>query len=292
MTISAKIILDSISSEGIRLTTFQLRYPKFIHGELMTHRVFSRNASSSRAIPVKRVIQDLWNDPAIPVSWGKNQKGMQADENFDEIESQILEEIWLDAMEAAIERAELFIARGVCKQIANRVMEPFFHINTLVTATRYQNFFNLRCHPFAQPEIQELANQMKKLYDNCEPVYSKEGSWHLPYITEEDLSQTGLSVGSTKTSIMKKVSVARCARVSYLTQEGKKPSIEDDLKLYKRLMSAEPPHASPAEHQAMPDTTRHRPADLPPVWDHPHEHGNLYGWRQLRRMLPGGIADE
>jgi thymidylate synthase ThyX len=80
--ISAKIIADSISESeyGDRITTFELEYPRFIHGELMTHRLFSRNAASSRAIPINKMMDQVLTAPAMPVEWGLNKSGMQAEE--------------------------------------------------------------------------------------------------------------------------------------------------------------------------------------------------------------------
>ena len=169
MTISAKMIADSVSADSPRLCTLQLRYPKFIHGELMTHRVFSRNASSSRAIPVGRLIQDVIDDPVYPSHWGKNQPGMSADQEHDEMVSDFdsqfgpasREYTWDRARESAIYFAQMFAAAGYHKQIVNRLLEPFVHINVVVTATQWRNFLALRDHPGAQPEIRVLAQEIR-----------------------------------------------------------------------------------------------------------------------------------
>lgn len=302
MTITAKIIADSISPENIRLTTLQLRYPKFIHGEFMTHRVFSRNASSSRAIPVERMVKDVMDDPVLPMHWGKNQPGMSAREECntmvecilhdykDEygtkiVENNIREVAWIRARDQAINMALAFHKAGYHKQIVNRILEPFVHINVVVTATDWSNFFALRIHPDAQPEINELATKIKEEMDKSDPWKCPNKSWHLPYMTFEDWADAP-GDQDTVTTNMIKCSVARCARVSYLTQEGKKPNIEDDLKLYDRLVGSKPLHASPAEHQATPD--RHLfESTRNPIWMMAHEHGNFKGWRQYRKMLPG-----
>jgi thymidylate synthase ThyX len=289
MTVSAKIIADSISPDNIRITTLQLRYPRFIHAEFMTHRVFSRNASSSRAVPVAKLIEDIKRDTAMPMHWGKNQKGMQADEECNE---QIMypewkygafpvsrEHAWEYARDYAISIAEAFDKAGYHKQIVNRLLEPFSHINVLVTSTEWANFFHLRDHKDAMPEIQELARQIKYVMFETPPQLLHPGQWHLPYVTDEKKIATGDYDWSTAI----KCSVARCARVSYLTYEGKKPEIENDLKLYDRLVGSVPLHASPAEHQATPDEMLF---SYNPTWKHSHDHGNFYGWRQFRKTLP------
>lgn len=298
MTIEAKIIADSISPAGKRITTFQLRYPRFIHAELMTHRVFSRNASSSRAIPVERMIEDLLRDPAMPVYWGANQKGMQAAE---ELSSDAIEDLkgdWLNAMHQAIGFAQKMMERGLHKQIANRILEPWAHINVVVTATDYENFYALRRHSDAQPEIKVLADCMWLAQNQSTPRLLQPGQWHLPYVSTVDFQQAydqnfidetdnPHTLDAMTQQNLIKVSVARCARVSYLTHDGRETTIEEDLALYDRLVGGIPLHASPAEHQATPDEKWTDSFDHAGNWKHPEEHGNFTGWRQYRKMLPG-----
>jgi thymidylate synthase ThyX len=243
MTITAKVIADTIFN-GNRITTMQLRFHRFILPEFLTHRAFSRNASSSRAIPVERLIQDVENDPAMPIHWGSNKPGMQAG---DELESG--KEVWQLALEDAVYWAKSMARMGYHKQIVNRILEPFAHINVLVTATEWDNFFGLRDHPDAQPEIQALAKAMRKARDESLPV---ESIWHTPYC--DDLKR----------------SAARCARVSYLTHEGKEPTYEQDIALFDRLAHANPMHSSPMEHQAIAIDGWCR---------------NFKGWRQFRDIL-------
>jgi len=304
MTIEAKIILDSISQEEIRLTTFQLRYPRFIHAELMTHRVFSRNASSSRAIPVARMIEDLRRDPAMPIYWGSNKSGMQAGEELSEDEIDACKITWFDAMHNSIKYAEELIESGLHKQISNRILEPWAHINVVVTATEYENFFALRSHPDAQPEIKVLSDLMQEARANSTPKLLLPGEWHLPYITKEDWSTARFLAKKDRITRdepmydelvepLKLVSVARCARVSYLTHDGRQTTVEEDLALADKLIVATPLHASPAEHQATPDewydfakTSYGGPASSDGSWGKSHLHGNLRGWIQYRKTLP------
>jgi thymidylate synthase ThyX len=284
-TITAKIVADSVSPEGIRLTTLQLRYPKIIHGEFMTHRVFSRNASSSRAIPVERLIQDVIDDPYVPIHWGANQRGMKAEkENDVPVNALSIDngqyyfvssvEAWLGARDAAVDYAQSFAGAGYHKQIVNRLLEPFCHINVVVTATEWSNFFALRCHEDAQPEMRALAETMRDEMGQSTPQHAPVGCWHNPYVLSDETA-------SLPGDILRKLSVARCARVSYLTQDGKTPNVEDDLKLYDRLVGSAPLHASPAEHQATPD--ERWPAGQ---WKRNDWHSNFRGWIQYRKTLP------
>lgn len=274
--ITAKIIADSISPSGVRLTTLQLRYPRFIHSEFMTHRQFSRNASSSRAIPVSKMIEQVRTEPAEPIHWGRNQPGMQADEETHHIG--IAQNCWKLAANDAAHYAEILAENArVHKQVANRILEPFTFISVVVTATEWDNFFALRLHPDAQPEIQELARCMKAAMDASEPKFCDPGDWHLPYITgpyPDDVEQAKL------------ISAARCARVSYLNHDQSEPDTTKDLALAERL--AESGHWSPFEHQAAP-LSYHR--WLGGSWETGVTHvdrdrnlwsGNLRGWVQHR----------
>lgn len=283
MTITAKVIADSIGPAGIRLTTLQLRYPKFIHGEFMTHRVFSRNASSSRAIPVERLIQDVIDDPAMPVYWGSNRPGMQAGEEVKEL--YWVKEEWLNARDGAVQCARELSSLGLHKQIVNRIIEPWCHINVVVTATEWANFFALRRHKDAQPEMKALADTMFDAQQASTPIRLKIGEWHLPYVTETDVEPLADSFEPDDWKTLVKLSVARCARVSYLTHEGKSPNPEEDLKLYERLIGSTPLHASPAEHQATPDQRNNFGNELGP-WYHQNLWGNFVGWCQYRKTLP------
>ena len=287
----------------------------------MTYRVFSRNASSSRAIPVERLIRDVIDDPAMPVLWGKNQKGMQAAGELDEGARRQAIACWLSARDEAVHWAQTMANLGAHKQHVNRVLEPWCHINVVVTATDWANFFALRCHPDAQPEMRALAVAMRAAMASSTPKLLRPGEWHLPYVQLEDaervqnymmprlssLAVTGPQVEYRQwvlslpmdgmpdcLKIMVCCSVARCARVSYLTHEGKQPSIEDDLRLYDRLVGSTPLHSSPAEHQATPDGAGYVGGDDAHCWGWMNErqHGNLRGWRQYRKMLPGDSVPE
>lgn len=273
MSSTAKIIEHSVAYNGVELITFQLRYPRLVHSEFMTHRVFSRNASSSRAIPVQKMIDQVRNDPAMPCHWGKNQPGMQAREELTGVNLSRVRCLWAFAAAKAADIAEEMNFHKAHKQVVNRILEPFQFIDVIVTATEWDNFYALRDHEDADPNIAQLARAMWIAMDNSVPVLRKfergvASGWHLPYVTPQErlhLEDSPL--------LLAKVSGARCARVSYLTHDKQQPVMEDDLALYERLVGGVPLHASPVEHQAYPLPTSSS-------WDK-----NFRGWHQHRSLV-------
>lgn len=270
--IKAKIIADSISISGKRLTTLQVKFHRFILPEFNTHRAFSRNFSSSRAIPTKKLLEMVRSNPAIPLHWGKNQPGMQAEEEMVGIEREEAIKNWRLAAQMAANQAEQMAARGVHKQITNRIIEPYLFVNGIVTSTEWDNFFTLRCHPDAQPEIQALANAMRDAMDCSTPRKLMVGDWHLPYITEQERSHDEFGV-------LAQISAARCCRVSYNNHDGTEPERKKDLKLFTRLAGAVPIHASPLEHQAEASN------------DSSLRSGNFAGWAQFRSLWEAKLFD-
>lgn len=312
--ITASIVADSVGPAGQRLTTFVLRYPKFIHGEFMTHRMFSRNASSSRAIPVSKNLEEVRTDElrAAPVWWGAEQRGMSATTELSSEELQLYEFVempiasghlvkaktplewskllWKHQALRAANTAEEMQRAGVHKSIVNRILEPFLHINVVATSCSpgLMNFFGLRLDKGAQPEIRVLAEKMWAEYQRSEPRNLKPGEWHLPFIEPSDLDNfdTEICLGNYDDVFdgLRRISVARCARVSYLSFDtGKRSTIEEDMALYDRLVGSQPLHASPAEHQATPDKLVGVGACY---WERLDLHDNLPGWLQYRKILP------
>ena len=275
--IEAKIIAHSVNRHGKAIATFELQYPRFIHGEVMTHRAFSRNAMSSRAVPVQKMIYQVRSNPAMPLKFMKNKPGMQATEDFDPLDALTVEDIWREAADSAASYAERLTRMNVHKQFANRVLEPFQWMRAIVTATEWDNFFDLRCHPDAQPEFQALAQLMRGALRKSDPVIRDESdmsprteaSWHLPYVTQPERDRF-------KPYLLPKLSAARCARVSYLTHDGAAPSVEAELALFRRLVGSVPLHASPIEHQAMPLTYGSGRSN------------NFVGWTQFREIYRPG----
>ena len=237
--------MNPFTNKPQRITTFQLKYPRFIHAEFMTHRVMSRNASSSRAIPVMKILAAIWNDPAMPIHWGANQSGMQAKAELSDFKAYVAENLWRGAGKVACAFAYGMTKLGLHKQVANRITEPWQHISVIVTATEWDNFFALRDHTDAQPEIRALAVEMKIAMEESEPRELQMGEWHLPYVFDHEREAYPLDM-------LRKLSAARCARVSYLTHDGLIPNVENDVKLHDRLVASDPIHASPVEHQATP----------------------------------------
>lgn len=336
--ISAKVICDSIGEHSPRLTTFLVRYPKFVHAEHMRHRTGSYCVSSSRAIPVSRNLEEVRSDVlrAGPVYWGTEQKGMSSGAELDDVEFCITwpvdlpQVLWLVAehfdmltaeritqreyakrlwkLGALIEGdiAEEMVKHSVHKSIVNRRIESDLHVNTLYTSCEpgLLNFFSLRLDKAAQPEIKALAEEMWRVWNESTPQKLGRDDWHLPFIdykTDYELweYQRAVTVLSPLGEYKTRVSVAHCARLSYMSFEtNKRSTIEEDLALYTRLIESRPIHASPAEHQATPDDLNIWDSDIDfgdvgeeivrekLRWQHPELHGNLPGWIQYRKTLP------
>jgi thymidylate synthase ThyX len=299
MPFDAKVLADSVSPAGHRLTTLEATFPRFVLAEFNTHRVFSRNSASSRAIPIAKQLRRVLDDPYVPIEFGANQPGMQAGPALDGKKREAAEAEWLRARDNAVrhvlglvtdpdeaggdllaalerveeatktkERPEAWL--NVHKQVANRLLEPFMWHTVIVTATEWENFFNLRCHPDAQPEIRLVAERMRDATLASRPEELGEGDWHLPLVRPEDREQAG------SIEDLVKISAGRCARVSYLTHAGVR-DLAADIQLHDRLL--ESGHMSPLEHPARPLTT----AELSESeWS-----GNFRGWLPYRKEIPG-----
>lgn len=262
------------------LWTFELTYPRYIHSEFLTHRAFSRNASSSRAIPVDRVIKQIENNPVIPPKVYMNKPGMVGDVKADEATTKDFYNLWREAAENACNTAKEMELFGIHKQHINRILEPFQFIKVVVTATEWDNFFKLRLSPDAQPEMQELAKAIyEEMYKFKDTPYGYikgefEGEpWLItvPYVTDNDLDILGDDCDNVT---LMQVSAARCARVSYNNHDGSKPDIKKDLELFDRLYTAG--HMSPLEHTCLMDEC---------CCVH---NANLIGWASLRYILENG----
>lgn len=276
MSFSVRIIADSLGHAGERLTTMTARYPRYLHAEVMTHRTHSRNASSSRAIPVDRLVKMAMDDPATFVSVGKNVPGMQAGEELTGPDREAFEREWLELRDITAGYVTRWSKEyKVHKQVSNRALEPWHHIEVVITASQagWKNLFRLRNHRMAQPEFQVLAKMMQAEYEAGCPRQLRPGEWHLPYIHDQERQ-------INKPFTLCVWSAARNARVSYLNHEGKIPSPEEDEGLFRRLAvtDPDPEHLSPLEHQAVM-----KPPGLP---EHHDLNGNLSrGWVQFRKIL-------
>lgn len=258
----AKIIADSVAKHTKdRITTLEITYPRIIHAEMCRHRNQGRNSASSRAIPVSHMIDRALNDTFLPTVIGKNQAGMSASEF---LEGEDYDEV-IDMIQEAAEWNADFVRRlsekGVHKQTANRYIEAFQWHTEILTATTWSNFFALRISPFAQPEINQIATLMKNAIDDSIPKAIEWGDWHLPLVTDTEREEFGLVNA-------KKVSLARCSRVSYNRHNTIK-DLEEDIAQYDRLVSNG--HWSCAEHPATPANG---------------QHAQYYGWKPLRKFFP------
>jgi thymidylate synthase ThyX len=301
MSFAAKVLADSRSLAGYRLTTLEATFPRFVLAEFNTHRVFSRNSASSRAIPIAKQLRRVLEEPYVPIEFGSNQPGMQAGAPLGGEKLEAAEAEWLRARDDAVRRVLGLVAApdafaegadlldvlqqveeairdraqpaawlNVHKQVANRLLEPFMWHTVIVTATEWDNFWNLRCHADAQPEIRLVAEEMRAAVEGSEPAELGWDEWHLPLLRPEDRDQ----VASIEDLI--KVSAGRCARVSYLTHAGKR-DLDADIELHDRLL--ESGHMSPLEHPARPlAETELKESE----WS-----GNFRGWRSYRKDIPG-----
>lgn len=303
--ISAKVVADSISEQGKRITSFVLEYPRIILAELNTHKILSKSTASSRAIPFEKMLQQL---TARPVRFGAANKGMQ--DKGTEHNGVILypegdyygeytpEAAWESAKHEAIKWAEALYKAGYHKQTYNRLLEPFAMAKTIVTATETSNFFWLRIDEAADPSIYSLASCMKEAMDNSVPTLLKAGEWHLPLVSKEEVLQYG-------SDDCLKISAARCAAVSYRAGDY---GYEQCMSVWERLFSGSRIHSSPAEHQATPMdiprwdlSGRNNDSSVniynePDTWQQGISHcdregqlwsANFAGWIQHRKLIKG-----
>lgn len=259
--IEAKILADSIHN-GKRITSMQIKAPKFIDAQFEKHRLISSNSSSDRAIPFHKLCEA---DYFVPKDVRANEAGMQGTDNVANGDLLEFQNSIKDIREYTVYKLSQFDGL-VHKQHLNRYLLGFTMQDKVITATEWDNFFALRLHSAADPVIYELALKMSEALQGSNPKELEYGEWHLPYVDNYD-----------NLNIAIKCSVARCARVSYKTHDNKEPSIERDVALYKMLLDSK--HLSCFEHQATPiyragATALDMEFDL---WS-----GNFKGWTQLR----------
>lgn len=275
MPLYAKVIAHSITKNLREVATVEVKCHRSIWPEVMTHKDFSRSAASNRAIPIKKLIQQAIDDPALPIYWGKNQPGMQSFTELNGDEKELAVQAWLKNRDMAVKAAHTLAAMGLHKQLVNRGLEPYTWITAIITATSWHNAMALRCHPDADPSCRAIFEAIRTALNASEPQLLEVGQWHTPYVGEQEKGflQTkgeGLDI---------KVSAARCARVSYLLQSGEAPDLGKDLELHDKLLGSVPAHASPAEHQCTPS-------------EDPKDWANLRGFKQYRRTLPNEYIRE
>lgn len=257
------------------IITWELMYPRYIHSELMTHRMFSRNAASSRATPTHVLANQVACDPVFFDSLTTNKSGMVGGKPLSPEDAESFELEWKGLASEVAKCAMAWKERyNLSKQIINRILEPFLPIRTVVTATETDNFFKLRLAPDAQPEIQSLARAMKESMEAAAPeVKSPLDDWHIPYgylVTDGCRDDIDLFIRS----------IAACARVSVMRGDGKKTTLEEDTKLVARLLRSG--HMSPFEHVAQCDINMDDDSDYS---------ANFYLWRSMRYLIEHGAYD-
>lgn len=267
--IGAEVIADSITVRGDRLLTFVVTLHRFVLAELNTHRAFTRSSASSRAIPAAKMIQRVRDNPAVPLSWPAEQRGMQGGAELSAADAGYARIWWLRASRDAAEWAETLAGYGVHKSVVNRLLEPFLWHTVIISSTTagLDNFYLQRCSPLAQPELRAVAEAMRDAQAKSTPVEVGFGGWHLPLTTADERDEYSWEV-------LRRLAAARCARASYLTHDGRR-DMEEDLRLFAKLRAADPPHWAPMEHPATPAGFGEQPR------------GNFDGWRQLRHQLGG-----
>ena len=314
-SITATVICDSVSEQGIRLTTFEIEYPRIVMSEFNTMRAISKNSSSSRAIPVSKMLEHTKSINLKPVYFGSKKSGMQAGDELLGVELEQAKGVWEASLRNAVESSEMLDNLGVAKEVSNRLVEPFQLVKVVCTATDWDNFFNLRLHPDSDPNICMLAYKMYQAMQESKPIELKAGEWHLPYVNigwngrgemcyaDEDFNFVELEQAI-------KLSAASCASVSYRT-EGM--TLEKADKIFDMLIKAEVIHSSPFEHLATPIVEKFEYFDKedldtgyevnlplhPDSWEDGVTHmnkqcelcsGNLRGFIQYRHLLPNNTS--
>jgi thymidylate synthase ThyX len=267
----AVVLADSVNPNGDRLTTLEVTFPRYVLAEMNTHRAFSRNSASSRAIPVERQIQKVLDHPFIPSRFPVNQTGMSAGQFYEPgtDEYQAAHITWLQALDNAVIAAQRLLDVGVHKQVTNRLLEPFMWHTAIISATEWLNFFELRLalrddgEPVADPEMYRAARAMKDALSSSVPREVDWGGLHLPLVTMTERERFTTSWYGVQ------VSASRCARSSYERQHDEEPL----TRTIERADSlAKSGHLSPWEHPAYATAAA-------------YDWANFRGWCQGRRIL-------
>lgn len=276
MSYKVEVLADSVSPDGVRLTTLLCVYPRFIHSEMLRHRMFSHSVASSRAIPTERLIEQVREDPFVPETFNKRVKGMGVGEEFNKNDALLAGTAWHQAAHYAADQAEALMNIGLDKSRANRLLEPFLYVSDIISATEWSNFFALRDHFAAQPEFQKLARMMREVMEESEPQELDYGWWHLPLVSPGERWEHGDLGPVAPWDHWKKISASRCARVSF-DKHSKYEESEKTLERAERLMQSG--HLSPFEHVARP--LEDSEGEYQPgvgYWC-----GNFMGWKQMRK---------
>ena len=271
--ITARVIADSLNRSGNRLTSLVITLPRIVLAEFNTHRAISRNSASSRAIPFKKILEQVYKNPFVPTRFQQEHTGMQGTKYYVGDAEGAIQSEWLSARDTAMLQAKALNQMGVTKQLCNRLLEPFLYHTIIATATEWENFIALRAHDMAEIHIQDAAYKVLDALNNSTPKMLEPGEWHIPFgdnMDEDKLADIYYSQQlESPIEAAIKIAVARCARVSYMNFEGK-DDYESDIKLHNMLK--ESGHMSPFEHIA-----KALPASI--------QSGNFIGFEQYRKTI-------
>lgn len=297
----AEVVKHSVTESGKEIITFSLKYGLIVHAELLRHKLLNHSVKSNRAIPCKTIRREVLDDPYVPIHFGSNQPGMVA--KLPHPYQRLVRSVWRAARYPAVGVNWLMDKLGVHKEVCNRLLNSWQWVRQTLTATEFDNFYNLRIHQDAQKDIYVLAKSMYEAKKESSPEVLRAGEWHVPYVDTKrvygiweyyDNDGTQLS-----TEDAMKCSAARCARSSYDNHDGGKSNLQTDSKLYNTLIESEPVHASPCEHIGSPMITgpilfTEVETEANGVWEKGVTHldrygnfwsGNLKNWIQYRQLL-------
>jgi hypothetical protein len=272
---TVQILADSLHPEGDRLVSFIAKFPRVILPQVLTHRAFSRNTASQRAIPLRRQIRETLADPYVPRTFASNRAGMSAGEPLSSTRQRLARATWYLAMYAAVAATVVLHLLGVHKQWAARLLFPFQHCRMLISSSMpgLENFLKLRDADDAQPEIADLARDLREALTASRPRPLAFGQAHLPFPTPGTLD--------LDTELM--VNTARAARLSYDRVSGEGPaSVEDDRRLFQKLLGGDSGkiHGSAFEHSAIV---------VPRQFSSGHRNFSP-GWQQYRELAEFAYA--
>jgi hypothetical protein len=299
--ISAEMIAyscDTVCPDS-KVMTVSVKYGLIIHAEFLRHRTLSRGVKSNRAIPMNIIRKEVLSDPYIPVWFGAVQRGMVSDREMKH--KWFGKQVWLKSRYLACGAHWLAEKLGAHKEWANRLLNPWQWVRETITATEWDNLYNLRIHKDAQKDIRVVVELIEELSRKCEPEKLFHGWWHTPYVKhkyDDDGKLQYIDNDGKQLTLeeAKKASAARCARSSYDKHDGTQVTLEQDLPLYEILVDCDPKHASPVEHQATPMVQPYNSilAEKSEPWENGLTHmdydgnfwsGNLKGWVQHRQLL-------
>jgi len=252
-----EIVQHSVNQAGEELLTVNTKYGLIVHAEWLRHRQLSRGVKSNRAIPCKVIRKEVLEDPYVPVWFGANKSGMVS--QVEVKHKKLCTNLWKAARYPTIAVHWTLEKLGLHKEVNNRLLNPWQWVRETVTASEWDNFFNLRCHSDAQRDIKIVADALLEAKSLSTPMFINAGEWHTPYVDRKRVDGKMKYYDTDGTELTPeqaiKASAARCARSSYDKHDGSKPTLKGDLPLYEMLIESNPKHASPVEHQGTPIPT-------------------------------------